>query len=49
MVVMPDEPPLLPLVSLVAPVILSGNAAIVLASEKYPLPAVTFAEILATR
>src|SRR5258706_2685012 len=47
-VVAPDEPPLLPLVSLVAPVILSGNAAIVVASEKYPLPAATFAEILAT-
>jgi acyl-CoA reductase-like NAD-dependent aldehyde dehydrogenase len=47
-VVAPDEPSLVSLVSLVAPVILSGNAAIVLASEKYPLPAVTFAEILAT-
>ena len=47
-VVAPDEPPLLPLVSLVAPVILSGNSAIVVASEKYPLPAATFAEILAT-
>ena len=47
-VVAPDEPPLLALVTLVAPVILSGNAAIVVASEKYPLPAATFAEILAT-
>lgn len=47
-VIAPDEPPLLPLVSLVAPVILSGNSAIVVASEKYPLPAATFAEILAT-
>ena len=44
----PDEPSLLALVSLVAPVILSGNAAVVIASEKYPLPAATFAEILAT-
>ncbi len=44
----PDEPSLLALVSLVAPVILSGNAAVVLASERYPLPALTFAEILAT-
>src|SRR5262249_43988260 len=43
-----DEPALLALVSLVAPVILSGNAIIVIASEKLPLPAVTFAEILAT-
>jgi len=44
----PDTPALLPLVSLLAPALLSGNTAIVLASERYPLPAVTFAEILAT-
>jgi acyl-CoA reductase-like NAD-dependent aldehyde dehydrogenase len=47
-VLAPDEPSVLALVSLVAPVILSGNAAIVIASEKFPLPAATFAEILAT-
>ena len=47
-VLAPDEPSLLTLVSLVAPVILSGNTAIVVASEKFPLPAATFAEILAT-
>jgi len=47
-VLAPDEPSLLALVSLVAPVILSGNAAIVIPSERFPLPAVTFAEILAT-
>jgi acyl-CoA reductase-like NAD-dependent aldehyde dehydrogenase len=47
-VLAPDEPSLLALVSLVAPVILSGNAVVVVASEKFPLPAVTFAEILAT-
>ena len=47
-VLAPDEPALLPLVSLTAPVILSGNAAVVVASDKYPLPAATFAEILAT-
>jgi len=47
-VLAPDEPSLLPLVSLVAPVILSGNAVIVVASERHPLPAATFAEILAT-
>jgi acyl-CoA reductase-like NAD-dependent aldehyde dehydrogenase len=47
-VLAPDEPSLLALVSLVAPVILSGNAAVVVASEKFPLPAATFAEILAT-
>jgi acyl-CoA reductase-like NAD-dependent aldehyde dehydrogenase len=47
-VLAPDEPALVSLVSLLCPVILSGNAAIVLASEKHPLPALTFAEILAT-
>ena len=47
-VLAPDEPSLLALVSLVAPVIASGNSAIVIASEKFPLPAATFAEILAT-
>ncbi len=38
----------LALVSLVAPVILAGNAAIVLASTTKPLPALTFSEIIAT-
>jgi len=47
-VVCPNEPPLLPLVSLVAPVILSGNTAVVLTSMTQPLPALTFSEIIAT-
>ncbi len=47
-VLAPDEPALLALVSLIAPVILSGNTAVVIASETFPLPAATFAEILAT-
>jgi acyl-CoA reductase-like NAD-dependent aldehyde dehydrogenase len=47
-VLTPDQPPLLPLVSLLAPVILSGNSAVVLGSERHPLPAATFSEILAT-
>ncbi len=47
-VLAPDEPSLVALVSLIAPVILSGSTVIVVASEKYPLPAVTFSEILAT-
>ena len=47
-IVAPDEPALVALVSLIAPVILSGSTAIVVASEKFPLPAVTFSEILAT-
>ena len=48
MVICPDEPVLLPFVSLVAPVILSGNCAVVLASSTKPLPALTFSEIIAT-
>jgi acyl-CoA reductase-like NAD-dependent aldehyde dehydrogenase len=47
-VLAPDEPSLLGLVSVVAPVILSGNTAVVLASERHPLPALTLGEILAT-
>ena len=47
-VLAPDEPSLLALVSTLAPVILSGNSAVAIASEKFPLPALTFAEILAT-
>lgn len=47
-VVCPDEPSLAALVSLVAPVILAGNSAIVLASMTKPLPALTFSEIIAT-
>ncbi len=40
--------PLLGLVSVVAPVIATGNTAVVVASEKYPVPAITLAECLAT-
>jgi acyl-CoA reductase-like NAD-dependent aldehyde dehydrogenase len=47
-IVCPDEPPLLAFVSLVAPVILSGNCAVVLASPTQSLAALTFSEIIAT-
>ena len=47
-VVCPDESPLLALVSLVSPMILAGNTAVVLASTESPLPALTFSEIIAT-
>jgi acyl-CoA reductase-like NAD-dependent aldehyde dehydrogenase len=47
-VVAPGDSALLGLVSVVAPVIVTGNAAVVLASEKRPLPAITLAEVLAT-
>ncbi|MGH8935422.1 MAG: aldehyde dehydrogenase family protein [Acidimicrobiia bacterium] len=43
-----EEPPLVPLVSRLAPIIVSGNTAVVLPCEHNPLPAVTFAEALAT-
>ena len=42
------KPSLLNLVGAIAPVIVSGNTAIVIASEKFPLPAITFAECMAT-
>jgi acyl-CoA reductase-like NAD-dependent aldehyde dehydrogenase len=47
-VVAPEASSLLGLVSRLAPVIVSGNAAVVLASESRPLPAVTLTEVLAT-
>lgn len=47
-VVCPDDPPLLPFISLIAPVILSGNCVVVLPSTTRPLPALTFSEIIAT-
>ena len=46
-VVAPDSP-LLGLVSVVAPLIAVGNTCVVIASEPAPLPAITFAEVLAT-
>lgn len=44
----PEAPPLLGLVSVLAPTIVSGNTAVVLASEQWPLTAVAFTEVLAT-
>jgi acyl-CoA reductase-like NAD-dependent aldehyde dehydrogenase len=44
----PESSSLLGLVSRLAPIVLSGNCAVVLASENRPLPAVTLAEVLAT-
>ena len=46
--VAPADSSLLGLVSRLAPVIVSGNTAVVLASQDRPLPAVTLAEVLAT-
>jgi len=47
-VVAPQESSLLGLVSVVAPVVVSGNTVVVMSSYRRPLPAVTFAEVLAT-
>jgi acyl-CoA reductase-like NAD-dependent aldehyde dehydrogenase len=47
-IVAAEDSSLLGLVSRLAPVIVSGNAAVVLASESRPLPAITLAEVLAT-
>ncbi len=42
----PHTSPLLSVVSLIAPVIAGGNTCIVLSGETYPLPAVSFGEVL---
>jgi len=47
-VLAPQASSLLGLVSVLAPVVVSGNTAVVLASEQRPLPAVTMSEALAT-
>ena len=47
-VLAPQESSLLGLVSVLAPVIVSGNAAVVMTSGDRPLPAITLAECLAT-
>jgi acyl-CoA reductase-like NAD-dependent aldehyde dehydrogenase len=47
-IVAPPDRSLLGLVSRLAPAIVGGNAAVVLASEPSPLPAVSLAEVLAT-
>ncbi|HQR26595.1 MAG TPA: aldehyde dehydrogenase family protein [Nocardioides sp.] len=47
-VLAPQESSLLGLVSVLAPVVVTGNTAVVVSSERRPLPAVTLAEVLAT-
>ena len=47
-VLAPPSAPLLGLVSVMAPVIATGNTCVVLASPSHPLAAVTLAEVLAT-
>jgi acyl-CoA reductase-like NAD-dependent aldehyde dehydrogenase len=47
-VLAPDEPPLLGLVSRIAPALVGGNAVVAVASESSPLAAIELAEALAT-
>ncbi|MET7320078.1 aldehyde dehydrogenase family protein [Streptomyces sp. NPDC005549] len=47
-VLAPQESSFLGLVSVIAPVIATGNTAVVVASEKSPLPALSLGEVLAT-
>jgi acyl-CoA reductase-like NAD-dependent aldehyde dehydrogenase len=47
-IVAPADSPLLGLVSVIAPAIVTGNTVVVLAATDAPLPAITLAEVLAT-
>ncbi|MCX7521232.1 aldehyde dehydrogenase family protein [Microbacterium sp. STN6] len=47
-VVVPQETSLLGFVSAVAPPLVSGNTVVAVASERFPLPAISLAEVLAT-
>lgn len=47
-IVAPQDSALLGLVSVVAPALVAGNAVVVIASERFPLSAISLAEVLAT-
>ncbi len=47
-VIAPDSSSLLGFVSVIAPAITTGNTVVALASERFPLPAVSLSEVLAT-
>lgn len=47
-IVLPDTLSFLPMISRMLPVLASGNSCIILANEKYPLPALSFSEVIAT-
>jgi len=47
-IIAPQENALLGLVSVIAPALVAGNAVVVVASEQYPLSAISLAEVLAT-
>jgi len=46
--ILPEKPSFLPLVSRLSAILASGNSCIILASERSPLPALTFSEVIAT-
>jgi acyl-CoA reductase-like NAD-dependent aldehyde dehydrogenase len=45
-IIAPETPALFGLVARMAPVVVSGNTVVVIASESQPLPAITFSEVL---
>ncbi len=47
-IILPDTLSFLPMISRILPVLASGNSCIILANEKYPLPALSFSEVIAT-
>lgn len=47
-VLLPDEPSLLALVSRICPIVSSGNSCVIIASERSSLPALSFAEVIAS-
>lgn len=47
-IIAPQDSALLGLVSVVAPALVAGNSVVVVASEQFPLSAISFAEVLAT-
>ncbi len=47
-IIAPQDSALLGLVSAIAPALVTGNAVVVIASERHPLSAISFAEVLAT-
>jgi len=47
-IILPDTLSFLPMISRILPILASGNSCIILANEKYPLPALSFSEVIAT-
>ena len=47
-IILPDLPSFIPLVSRICAVITSGNSCVIIASERYPLSSLSFAEVIQT-